>query len=306
MSSPSSRIARRAFLSSLALGPALRAEEGEGSIVTDFGRSYLFCTPRGAGIWVRVALECRCWLLDRTTNAVAEYVLGVKAQTGLSEDKAGGVRAPGYEYWMVFSRAHVWMKRVHTSAYFDNPTRVSVEEFGAADWHLEQQNANRLRSGAEVRAALQAWQPLVARSEFLSTDRKRVWRIEYPVKWADCHLERDQFRVETGPVLLLNADRHRVGELLELRDFQWAHLDYHSFDHVRCLVERPTPLLAGATYQRQSGALTPTDVKTIEDRLFADGLPRPPQEMRRIFETDRFSEVVERPALTTLFAISGR
>jgi len=294
---------RRDFLSSMA---AVAVPAGRGAVI-DFDRSYLHCAPRGAGIWVRTAIECRADLLDLESGASEAYLLSVKAQTGLGRDAASGSPTPGYEYWMVFSRTAVLMKRVHTSAYFDDPTRVPLAQFGAAEWRLETRAARPLATARDVRDALRAWRPIVARTEFRSADRSRAFRVEYPVKWADHHLERDEFRVETGPVLWLDPDLNRVGSAPEAGDFRWMHLDYRSFDRVRCLIERPTPILEGAVYRPRvsasSRAFTPDEARRVEERVAAADMPRPPDEMRRLFATDRYSEARELSAATNLFAL---
>ena len=75
---------RRDFLSSMA---AVAVPAGRGAVI-DFDRSYLHCAPRGAGIWVRTAIECRADLLDLESGASEPYLLSVKAQTGLGRDAA--------------------------------------------------------------------------------------------------------------------------------------------------------------------------------------------------------------------------
>src|SRR5690606_39970287 len=79
-------------------------------------------------------------------------------------------------------------------------------------------------------------------------DGSRSFIVEYPVKWADFGLESESFRVETGPVFLLDPDKLEVGVPPAFEDFQWAHLDYHDFAGVRCLLDKPTWILDGAAF----------------------------------------------------------
>ena len=45
----------------------------------DFPRSFLYCVPHDAGIWVRIQLECLGRLVDHATGKSDEYALGVLA-----------------------------------------------------------------------------------------------------------------------------------------------------------------------------------------------------------------------------------
>lgn len=313
MSKKASGISRRNVLSALVGAPigaahvyASGRRPGVESQVVDFSRSYLHCSPRGLDIWVRTDIECRCQVLDRRGVVQDEYLLSVKAQTGLT-NSSNGQLAPGYEYWMIFSRSQVYMKRVRVSAYSNDPTIVPMEEFGSADWRIFQAPATPLRSAAEVATAIKDWRRIVARSDFGSATKTHTVRIEYPVKWVDRSLDGTKFRVETGPVLLLDPEKVVPGKMPKFEDFRWAHLDYHSFDQVRCLLERPSDLLADVSWptpRKSNPPLTEGDVAAIEGRLLRDWKsPVSPERMRQLLQTDRYTEAVVLAAQTTLFAV---
>ena len=317
---------RRKFLSAcsasslmLADGSCAAADDGAAppagdapTTAVDFSRSFLYCTPKGTDIWVRPQIECICQVFDRRTGAVDEYVLSVVAKTGLTRSSSG-VLQPGYDYWIIFSKQYVYTRRTHTSSYFNNPTTLELDEFGMAKWRLQRVAATRLHSAADLRRALEAWEPLVARTEFSSGDRSRGFVIEYPVKWADFSLTEDKFRIETGPVVLLDMQRNRAGEPAKFEDFQWAHLDYRSFDQVRCLLDQPTPILTGASFtppaehqrdRRRHPALTSADVKQIETRCFDwPASPIPAKAMRELLQTDHYSAVADYRAATELYSL---
>jgi hypothetical protein len=252
---------------------------------------------------------------DHVTGRSSEYILSVVAKTGLNRDPQTDARSPGYDYWIIFSDQHVYTRRTHTSSYFNNPTTLPVDEFGMAKWRLQQAPAVRLRAAGAVRRALEAWRPIVARSMFSSTDGSRSVAVDYPVKWADFHVESDGFRVETGPIVLLDPDKVHVDRPPKFADFQWSHVDYRSFDRVRCLLDRPTPILTGADFtppaehgreQRESKALTAEQVARIQARL--EDWPETPigvEAMRKLLRTDHYSEVVELPAATELYALDA-
>src|SRR4051812_38684455 len=283
---------------------------GEQPTVTDFARPDCFSVPRGHTMWVRIQAECFCEVVDYATGERDEYVLGVRTQTGLRTDPPSDALDPGYDFWMTFSKKHIFVRRTHASVHTNNPTRVPVEEFVTTGWRLRPTPARQLRNPAEILQALQDGLLIVARTEFISSDRSRGYRIEYPVKWADGDSVKDAFRVETGPVLLLDPEKVRAGVPPEFDDFRWAYLDYHGFDEVRCMVERPTSILTGVTYPastdtpRRHPALTDDQVAAIRSRLFSGWeLPIPRSELERLFETDHYSDLAYLPASTAMFAI---
>src|SRR4029079_1419751 len=106
---------------------------------------------------------------------------------------------------------HVFTKRSNSSAYLNNPTVLTLDQFGEAKWHLQQVPVEPIKAAGAMRSALEQWRELTARTTFTSDDGARQFTIEYPVKWADFHLDSTGFRVETGPIFLLNPNDVRVG-----------------------------------------------------------------------------------------------
>jgi hypothetical protein len=277
-----------------------------------FPQSYLYCSPKTSGIWVRVQMECRVLVTDTATGQSDEYVLGVMAKTGLSKDAKSGVVAPGYDYSIIFSKDYVFTKRSHSSAYLNNPTLLTLEQFGEAKWHLHEAAVEPIDSAASLRAALEGWRQLTARTTFTSDDGKRAVTIEYPVKWADFNLDSSGFRVETGPVILLDPNQVQFGTPPLFADFQWAHFDYHTFDTVRCLMEQPTSLLADATFTppnedgreaRETTALTPAQVATLRQALHsASESHLAPETIDHLLTTDHYSLAKEFDVKTEIYA----
>src|SRR5689334_2591216 len=73
----------------------------------DFSQSFCYCSPKPTSLWVRIQIECRCEVFDRKTGASEEYILGVRAQTGLHLEPA---KDPGYDFWVIFSKRYVYNK----------------------------------------------------------------------------------------------------------------------------------------------------------------------------------------------------
>ncbi|HVT30487.1 MAG TPA: hypothetical protein VHE81_20930 [Lacipirellulaceae bacterium] len=278
-----------------------------------FPRSFLYCSPTKSGIWVRVQAECRGRLTNVATGRTDEYVLGVVAKTGLTPDPRTGGLAPGYDYWIIFSKTHVFTRRSHSSAYLNNPTVLKHEEFGRANWRLQTTPADALRSARDVRTALENWREVTAKTTFVSDDKARTFSVEYPVKWADFKMKSDGFRVETGPVFLLDPNKLHVGQVPEFEAFQWAYFDYHDFDKVRCLLDCPTSVLADVTFTppkedgreaRKNKALTGSELNELRNAIFGGKLTTLTQNtVESLLSTDHYSQVKEVAATTKLFAL---
>ena len=280
----------------------------------NFPSSYLFCAPRNSGIWVRVQMECRGCLTDLATGSTDEYVMGVMAKTGLSQDPRTDKPAPGYDYTIIFSKTHIFTKRSHSSAYLNNPTILDRKDFGDADWRLSRAPANLLRSSKDIRTALENWNRITAKTTFTSTDGGRQFTLEYPVKWADYSVKTDGFRVETGPVFLMNPDQSHSGVVPRFEEFQWAHFDYKSFESVRCLMEQPTSVLADVTFMppaedgrdhRATPQVTAAQVKEIESALYSGGEVSLPREtIGSLLSTDHYSRVTDFAVKHELYAFA--
>lgn len=282
------------------------------SAALDFSRSYCYYVPAGHSIWVRIQAECLCEVIDDDSGVQDEYVLGVRTQTGLRTDPPSDHLDPGYDFWMTFSRDFVYIKRNHASVHTNNPTRVPVGEFTATGWSLERVSSVPLSTPADILAALKRGERLTARTTFEAPGGRHSYRIEYPIKWADGDEVNDAFRVETGPVLLLNPEHVRAGVPVEFDDFTWSYLDYHDFSEVRCLIERPTSIFTGATYPaspdtpRRYAALTPDIVAAVKGTLFGrPGSALPDAELDLLLQTNHYSDVDVKPATTEIFSLDG-
>ena len=290
---------RRQFLAGAACAVPLafsanraEAKDAQAAEAIDFSRSFCYYDADHGQLWVRVNVECRCEVFDRSTGASDEYLLSVRTQTGLRTDPLSDVADPGYDFWFIFSKRHVYIRRTLASSYGDSSSRVPIERFAPSPgWHVHRAPATPLTSGAELRDALRSWHSVVARSEFLAADGVHGYRIEYPVKWADGNPD-GSFRVETGPVVLLDPESARVGTIPKLDDFQWAYLDYRSKESTKIFLERPTPVLAGTLWaepQIRNPNLTPEQRTAIEDRLFKGWKPPIPMEaLKKVFEKNHY------------------
>src|SRR5688572_22865539 len=307
------RLVAAGLVGLLASAAAAPGQSPEGAReVTDFARSYLRCVPKKSDISVRIQMECFGRMFDNRTGKADEFALGVVAKTGVTRIAEDGKLTPGYDYWLLFSKDTVYTRRTHASSYLRNPTTLTRQEFGEFDWKLTTAPATKLEGPDDVSQALKSDKRLVARTEFKSADGARSYVVEYPVKWADHGLDHKKYRVETGPVVLLDPDRDTTIKP-SLEQFQWAHVDFHDADHVRLLIDRPTELLSEAAYfppredkreLRPNPPLTGEQIAAIEKRLFADGpTTLPTATIRELFSTDHYSDAVERKVVNALYAI---
>ena len=280
----------------------------------DFARSFFWYRPDNKTFTVRIQIECRLTVFDGNSGATDEYLLSVRTQTGLRGNSPSDTVDPGYDFWMIMAPEQIHIRRNHASMYNNNPSVAPFEAFADTGRHLTRVAADRLETVTDVSRAVRAFRPIVARTRFTSAHSCRGYAIEYPVKWADGDEHDDLFRVETGPVLLTDAERSRPGEPLAADDFDWAYLDYHGFDQVRCFLERPTSVLSGATaagtvHKGQSGtrrnpALSTDDLTAIRKTI--DAAPAPGIDdggLHQLLHTNHYSEVDHRPAATELFAL---
>lgn len=281
--------------------------------VNDYDRSWMFCAPNTSGIWVRFRVECFCRLIDNATGNADEFGLATLAKTGLVKDPKTGTLLPGYDYVLIFTRDTIYTRRSHATYYARNPTTLTLEDFGPIGWHLQPvASPQPLTSASDVKQALHGWKRMTASTEFKSADGKQSYIVQYPVKWADCGEKRDSYRVETGPIVLLDPDRVTVGKKPMLDDFRWAHVDFHSPDSVRLLLDKPTSILSEATYfppkedkreARENPPLTEEQKKAIEDRLFSGWTPPVSEKaMRELFTTDHYSDARDVKVVNKLWA----
>jgi hypothetical protein len=247
------------------------------------------------------------------SGAKDEYVMGVMAKTGLTPEARTGKLAPGYDYWIIFSKTHVFTKRSHSSAYLKNPTVLEHKDFGEANWRFRRVSAEPLRSAADVSTALKNWHRISAKTVFTSSDGARQFAVEYPVKWGDYSLKGEGFRVETGPLFLLDPNKQRAGHVPAFEDFQWAHVDFHSFDRARLLLEQETSLLADATFvppaedgreNRKNPGLSQAQVKEIEEALNSGKISLPRATVSSLLSTEHYSRAIDVAVKNELYVLA--
>ncbi|MFB3904610.1 MAG: hypothetical protein ACE15E_14265 [Acidobacteriota bacterium] len=308
MNRASDGLTRRGLLAAtLAASPLIAAgarganPKREQVAAIDFSRSFFHYVPPDVDIWVRIQLDCRGEILDRRTGSSDEYVSSVRVQTGLQ----GGADA-GYDFWFIFGARHFYTRRSHVSYYSRNPSVRPISYFSSSGMQLARRPARLLSNGSEIRDALRSWKEVTARTEFESRDGNFVYAVEYPVKWADGN-DDGSFRVETGPVVLLDPEKARPGTDPGFDDFQWAYFDLRGFDQARIFLERPTSILSGATFNdkdRRNPPLSAEQIARVRERLFSGWEPPLPREqLESLFSTERFSVTVSRRVRTALFAL---
>ncbi|MCH2127769.1 MAG: hypothetical protein MK179_01435 [Pirellulaceae bacterium] len=272
----------------------------------DFARTFCHYEADGGQLWVRVNVDCYCEVFNLSTGESDEYLLSVRTQTGLRTEPLSDILDPGYDFWFIFSKRFVYIRRTLASSYGDSSSRVPIEKFASPGWRIHRVPATPLTTGAELRDALRDWHSIVARTEFMADDGVHGYRIEYPVKWADGN-PNASFRVETGPVVLLDPEQFHVGSNPQYHDFQWAYLDYRSNHTAKVFVEQPTPVLSGTQWKSNLGLnpqLLPEQRKAIEEHLFeAWDAPISLDTLQKMFQIDHYSTVEQRKMHTELFSL---
>jgi hypothetical protein len=300
-------LSRRSLLAGLSASPLVAAgacgakQQGEEPSAIDFPRSFIHYVPPDVDIWVRIQMDCRGELIDRRAGTSDQFVSSVRVQTGLQ----GGADA-GYDFWFIFGERNFYTRRSHVSYYSRNPSVRPIGYFSSSGIHLTRRPARPLSDGNQIREALRSWKEVTARTEFESSDGNFLYAVEYPVKWADGN-DDATFRVETGPVVLLDPDKARPGEDPAFEDFQWAYFDLRGFDQARIFLEKPTPILSGVTFNdkdRRNPPLSAEQIQRFRERLSSGWEPPiPGEKLEELFSTERFSTTVIRRVRNRLWAL---
>jgi len=211
--------------------------------VLDYGRSFIntkapWNSPR---FWV----ESRCRITDQKTGEIAEYY-----QCGLckSEDtfaESNLFTEDNYDFLPVFSRKETVVFRRRVRAGADRPyreVRPADKWWDGIEPKLRASRVRILNKPAEIFAAMQDGKPIVGQTEIRDAETGRVAVIEYPVKTINFERNREDWQVDTGPVILpdLSSPPDEWS-----RTFRLAHIAFNTPDWADFIVDRPTPLKKG-------------------------------------------------------------
>ena len=199
---------------------------------------------------VRIPLDSRCRIEEKTTGEAREFVLGVSCKT----ERVGAPRdiwtQPNADFIPVFSRDQYLMintfDRVGQRVQLYPPTLGEQSErqvgrceenFASMKLDLTWKEGTVLDKTEDIVQAVLGDRPLVARTEY-EDDRYAVI-LDYPIKTINVN-ERDIFyQTDTGPHLYPDLSRD-PDELIE--GMELAFSAFNTPDWIEFIVRVPTPL----------------------------------------------------------------
>jgi hypothetical protein len=221
-----------------AAGPARPAETALLDPCLDYGRSFVntkaaFNSPR---FWV----ESRCRVVDAAAGKTVEYL-----QCGLCKSENTFAhrdlfQKDNYDFLPVFSATEgiIFRRKVRvTEPYRD--VRPVDQWWGGTEAALRTFHGRVLTSPAEIFAAMQAGKLIVGQTEIRDEATGRAAVIEYPVKTINFERDRQDWQVDTGPVILPDLS---VPPEQWSRAFKLAHVAFRTPYWADFLVDQPTPV----------------------------------------------------------------
>jgi hypothetical protein len=221
-----------------AAGPAEPATEALLQPCLDYGRSFVNTTApwNSPRFWV----ESRCRVTDEKTGKQVDYL-----QCGLCKaERTFAHRAlfteDNYDFLPIFSDEEgiIFRRPVRVRDKYRD-VRPLDKWWGGAERRLRTFRGRVLESPKDVFAAMQAGQLIVGQTEIRDETTGRTAVIEYPVKTINYERDREDWQVDTGPVVLPN---------LSVPPDQWshrlrlAHIAFRTPYWADFIVDRPTPL----------------------------------------------------------------
>ena len=204
----------------------------------DFSRSFATFTTPGRTNNARIQVEAICDVTEG--GELTRYVLvaSCKAEDTYAEDNL--LRAPGYDFCVVFSQAQYQIVRVRlpiTDDWLD--PGLNADRFDAVSIGLVDRPARECSDPREVVEATLANVPLVGVTELPREDGETYARLEYPIKTMNANDQRWEFQVDTGPAIVPDM-RRRVNLQVERMDL--AFVAWNSPKRAEFLIQEPTPV----------------------------------------------------------------
>ncbi|MEA3404080.1 MAG: hypothetical protein U9R79_22815 [Armatimonadota bacterium] len=194
--------------------------------VCDFSRSFAtFVTP-GRGNLARIQVEAVCELSARLGGGRFVLVASCKAEATYAADDL--FRLPNYDFCAIFGEDEFCIVRVHLPVQEDwRETGLIRDRFEDVMIDVVDAPADACEGPDEIVEATLANRPLVGRTELLDDDGQPLASLDYPVKTMNVNDERVAYQVDTGPVLVPDAERDvdLTVERLDLAFIAWNRPD---------------------------------------------------------------------------------
>jgi len=233
---------------------------GGEALAVDFARSYLVFRSTRVNHTPRLQLDAAC-TLSGPDGAPRRFVLTCPCIGEHMYLPAGLIQQPPFEFLMVAEhRREYAILRRHVAATATGDPRethrlgeamstrsgvpapvVALDVSLATHAHVRP-----AASHADLRAALDAGWPVVGRTTYLAADGQTNVALEYPVKVLNVAVDRPQWQVDTGPVLVPDLSEGGTADSEPLAGrFDLAFLVYNTWDRAEIALRRPTVLVEG-------------------------------------------------------------
>ena len=238
--------------------------------ILDYSRSYL--SWDGPTNSVRILLDARARVIDERAGIDEEYFLIAPCRQEYMYRDSGLAHRPGGEYRLAFARDGSRSLRFSSKLTepWPEPKPWPTDRFNRLEFLVTSApGARRLETEAEIVAAAQTIDPVVAQTEIWNEARGRGAVLEYPVKTLNYLPDGSRFQVDAGPMLWvdLNSGARDPIEWIRL-----SHVIYNRFDKAEFVKRGPWPVMCAGE-----------QVALVED----------------------YQHIHEEPARHTFFAVSG-
>ena len=201
----------------------------------DYGRSFII--GNGPANEVRFWVESRTRLIDERTGTYEDYLQcgSCKSENTFAEKDL--FQEVNYDFLPVFGPQ--WGVVFRRQAQLEEnyrEIRPAAEWWNGQEYHLQEGKARELASNAEILEATYTNVPIIAQVEIADTGSGLRAIIECPVKTMNTNRERQQYQVDSGPVMLPDLERHE-------RSVEGLRLAYVAFNvpqFADFVVEAPT------------------------------------------------------------------
>ena len=227
---------------SASVGPAEPAKEAFLQPCLDYGRSFINTKARWNS--VRFWVESRCRVIDAKADKTVEFL-----QCGLCKaERTFAHRAlfadDNYDFLPVFTETEGIIFRRHVrvgQGYRD--VRPIDKWWEGTEPRLRTLRGRVLTSPEEIFAAMQQGKPIIGQTELRDPASGRVAILEYPIKTINFERDKQDWQVDTGPVILPDLS---VPPDQWSHTFKLAHIAFRTPYWADFIVDQPTPVQPAA------------------------------------------------------------
>jgi hypothetical protein len=225
----------------------------------------------------RLQLECRCRLTPPGAPDAVEYVLSASCKAEQVHVKEDIWHEPAADMCILVSRDEFLVNkswdRNNRGVMLDPPTLgpqperqvgKNAEAFDQLRIAVRETQGKILRTTEEIVEAGLQGRPIVSRTEFSTSDGTHVW-LEYPIKTINVSERENFYQVDTGPVLVPDAESHDGKHAISV--LRLAFVAHNTLGCTEFLVNVPTPVGEGISVNHYSRVMKVKAANTMIEVL---------------------------------------